>query len=447
MENSRTAATSLPTATVLDKLNPDRAIVPRQWYNLASDIPFEMPRPLHPTEDRPVEMEDFSFLYSTECLRIELGIGQYADSPWINVPDQVYEEYLRYRPSPLMRATGLEAYLATPAEIYFKREDLNPGGSHKFNTALPQAFYGLQDGVKTLVSDTGAGQWGTALAMACQIFGLNTVVFMIQKSYQEKPYRRYLMRLMEAEVISSPSDKTETGRRVLRDTPDNTGSLGIGMSEAIELVRSNGDHRLALGCMAYYAVMHQTVIGIETQRQLESIGRRPDALVGCVGGGSNFAGFIAPFVQAKLQGEPIDLIAVEPDSIPCFTNGTYRYDWADFTGLTPRIKMYTLGHQFAPPAIHSGGLRYHGKTPILSLLVHEGVVTPSAFSQAEVFKAGQLLLQTDHVLPAPESAHAVLAVIKEALKAKEQRQKKVVVGCLSGQGFLDLKGYADVLNL
>ncbi len=367
--------------------------------------------------------------------------------PWIDVPEQVLDEYRRYRPSPLLRARGLEKHLDTPAEIYVKREDLNPGGSHKFNTALPQAFYALQDGCRTLVTDTGAGQWGSALSMACDVFGLKTVVFMIRKSYEEKPYRRYLMQLLNAEVISSPSARTETGKRFLLDDPDNTGSLGIGMSEAIELVKSSELHRLALGCMAYYAVLHQTVIGLETKDQLAALDRSPDIMVGCVGGGSNFTGFIAPFVHDKLDGAAIDFVAVEPESIPCLTAGTYRYDWADYTGLTPRVKMYTLGHQFVPPAIHSGGLRYHGKTPLLSCLVHHGVVRAVSFPQEEIFKAGPLFLKTERMLPAPESSHALFAAIKEAELAKEEGRKKMIVVCLSGHGYLDLQGYASVFGL
>jgi len=420
--------------------------VPSQWYNLAADVPYDFPKPLHPTLDRFVEISDFDWLYPTECLKIELGEGDYGTSPWIDVPDRVLEEYRKYRPTPLFRAHGLEKYLDTPAEIYIKREDLNPGGSHKLNTALPQAYYGFKDDCTTLVTDTGAGQWGSALSMACDVFGLKTVVFMIRKSYQEKPYRRYLMRLLDAEVISSPSDRTETGRSFLHD-PDNTGSLGIGMSEAIELVKTSESHRLALGCMSYYAVLHQTVIGLETKEQLEALDRAPDTMIGCVGGGSNFTGFIGPFVRDKLDGKPIDFIAVEPEAIPCLTAGTYRYDWADYTGLTPRVKMYTLGNKFVPPAIHSGGLRYHGKTPLLSSLVHHGVVRAASYPQEEIFKAGPLFLKTERILPAPESSHAIFAAIQEAKTAKEEGRKKVIVVCLSGHGYLDLQGYASVFGL
>jgi tryptophan synthase beta chain len=418
--------------------------LPNRWYNLAVDLPYEMEPHLHPQESRPAETHDFDWLWPTECLRIELLQGRYRTDSWIDVPEPVLERYARYRPSVLVRARGLERHLDTPHRIFYKREDLNPGGSHKFNTALAQAYYAAQDGVRTLVTDTGAGQWGTALALACAAFGLELKVFMVRKSYEEKPYRRNMMRLLGAEVISSPSTLTATGRKVLAEDAESPGSLGIGMAEAIELVRDEPSHRLALGCMSYYAALHQTVIGLETRAQLEKADVSPDVLVGCVGGGSNFTGFVAPFVTGP---KPPLCVAAEPAAVPTLTQGEFRYDWADFGRQTPRIPMYTLGSDFVPPPIHSGGLRYHGKTPILSSLVKHGLITPRAYEQDEVFAAGRLFLRTEGVLPAPESSHAVLAAIKEATDASQGTRPRDIVVCLSGHGYLDLQGYSDVLSL
>jgi tryptophan synthase beta chain len=426
------------------RIDLDESVLPRSWYNIAVDLPYKIEPHLHPTEDRPAVEADFDWLWPTECLRIELLKGRYATDSQIEIPQPIFDAYARYRPSPLVRASGLEQYLDTPHRIFYKREDLNPGGSHKFNTALVQAYYAAQDGVETLVTDTGAGQWGTALALACATFGLKLKVFMVRKSFDEKPYRRNLMRMLGAEVISSPSTATEVGRDVLADDPTSPGSLGIGMAEAIELVRADPTHRLALGCMSYYAALHQTVIGLETKRQLEIVGLEPDVLVGCVGGGSNFTGFVAPFVTESQR--PL-CVAAEPAAVPTLTKGEFRYDWADSNGQTPRIPMYTLGNDFVPPPIHSGGLRYHGKTPILSSLVQHGLITARAFDQQEVFTAGQTFLRTEGVLPAPESAHAILAAIDEVRNTPAGTAPRTIVICLSGHGYLDLQGYADVLDL
>ena len=424
--------------------------IPRDWYNLVADLPFDVPRPMHPTENRRVEIDDYDWLWPLECLRIELQQGKYGADTWIEIPKFVSDVYRRYRPSPLVRARSLEKYLGTPAEIYYKREDLNPAGSHKFNTALVQAYYAASEGnsrIHSMVTDTGAGQWGAALAMACETLGLNCCVFMIRKSFDEKPYRRFLMRMAGAEVYPSPSELTDTGSSILKDDPENSGSLGIGMSEAIEYVKADSGRRLALGCMSYYAVLHQSIIGLETKLQLEQVDRSPDLMIGCVGGGSNFTGFIAPFVREKLNGSSIEFRAIEPDSIPTLSQGEYRYDWADFSELTPRILMYTLGHRFVPPPVHYGGLRYHGKTPVLSALVKNKVVRTRTYSQKEVFDAGRLFLRTEGVLAAPESSHAILGAIDAANHADQTKQKKIIVFCLSGHGYLDLKGFSDVLDL
>jgi tryptophan synthase beta chain len=432
------------TEDLPDRIYLDAAELPQHWYNLAVDLPFEMEPHLHPVADRQVEADDFDWLWPRECIQIELRLGRYRTEPLIEIPEPVRQAYARYRPSPLVRARGLEQALGTRHEIFYKREDLNPGGSHKFNTALAQAFYAAQDGVDTLVTDTGAGQWGTALALACAEFGLKLKVFMVRKSYDEKPYRRNLMLMLDAEVYSSPSRLTEIGRGVLDATPDSAGSLGIGMAEAIELVSQAPGHRLALGCMSYYAAMHQTVIGLETKLQLAKAGREADILVGCVGGGSNFTGFIAPFVTGT--GARPRCVAAEPAAVPTLTQGEFRYDWADYGRMTPRIPMYTLGSSFIPPPIHSGGLRYHGKTPILSALVQHGLVEATALNQDEVFAAGRLFLKAEGVLPAPETAHAILAAIQAATDPSHTEQKTIVI-CLSGHGYLDLQGYADVLGL
>lgn len=435
------------TQATSDRLPLSEVTVPTHWYNPIAALSLPIPPALAAGSDRPITHEDFAWLWPSECLNIELRLGAYGKAATIPVPEAVHKFYRRYRATPLIRARGLEHHLQTPAEIYYKREDQNPGGSHKFNTAIAQAYYAHQQGVTTLVTDTGAGQWGTALALACRQFGLNCVVFMVRKSFDEKPYRRHLMELLGARVISSPSSQTEVGRAVLADDSEATGSLGIGMSEAIEFVREDPDSRLALGCMSYYACMHQTVIGLETAEQLRTMDRRPDVMIGCVGGGSNFVGFISPFIADRLRGTSIDFIAVEPEDVPCLTSGEYRYDFADFNEQTPRIPMYTLGHRFQPPAVHSGGLRYHGKTPTLSYLVKSKIVTPYAYSQRSVFKAGRLFLECEGVLPAPESAHAVLAAVKEATRAKVEGARRIIVFCLSGHGYLDLAGYKDVLGL
>ena len=433
-----------------NKIHLPESRLPRNWYNMVAELPFDVPRPLHPVEDRRVEIDDYDWLWPLECLRIELQEGRYGTDPWIEIPEFIADVYRRYRPSPLVRARSLESYLGTPAEIYYKREDLNPAGSHKFNTALVQAYYAAREEnsqIHSMVTDTGAGQWGAALAMACETLGLGCDVFMIRKSYEEKPYRRYLMRMAGADVYSSPSRLTKTGRKILKDDPENSGSLGIGMSEAIEFVKEDRGRRLALGCMSYYAVLHQSIIGLETKLQLEQVDRSPSLMIGCVGGGSNFTGFIAPFVPEKVGGSPIEFRAIEPESIPTLSRGEYRYDWADFSELTPRILMYTLGHRFVPPPVHSGGLRYHGKTPVLSALVRNDVVGTRTFGQREVFDAGRLFLKTEGVLAAPESAHAVLGAIDAARDASRTGRKQVIVFCLSGHGYLDLQGFSDVLDL
>lgn len=388
-------------------------------------------------------------IYSKECARIEMLEGEYEREPFISIPGSVLDHYSKYRPSRFQRARGLEKRLDYNGKIFFKREDGNPTGSHKPNTAIPQAYYARSQDLKGLVTDTGAGQWGAALAWACHSFGLECTVFMTRNSFTTKPYRRYLMQMSGARVFASPSEMTSQGRALLEIDQDHRGSLGIGMGEAMEFMRTQPDTRLALGCMSYYAAMHQTVIGQELVAQLELSEVSPDILIGCVGGGTNFVGFVAPFAtdNPPLNGSKRPrLVAVESANIPVLTSGTYDYEFADAFGLTTQVKMYTLGRDFLPAEIHAGGLRYHGKSPILSLLVHEGRVEAVAVEQEEAFLAGALFFEAEGILAAPESAHAIAQVIKEVRREKEVGSASTIVFCLSGTGYLDLQSYASFLS-
>lgn len=424
------------------------------WFNLAMQIPYDLPFP----EDIQGHLTSHEFLgriYSSECASIELLEGEYHLQTQISIPGAVLDEYRKYRPTPLCRARGLERYLGYPGEIYFKREDMNPTGSHKPNTAIPQAYYAKKQGLKGLVTDTGAGQWGAAISWACRTQGLDCTVFMTRNSFQTKPYRRYLMELSGARVYPSPSEITAQGRALLETDPEHCGSLGIGMGEAMELVRQHPDTRLALGCMSYYAALHQTIIGQELVEQLAQAEIEPDFLIGCVGGGSNFVGFIAPFVPECVRqlGTPSHqkrtpkLVAVESLNVPALTQGTYEYEHADTFALTPRVKMYTLGREFMPSEFHAAGLRYHGKTPILSLLVHHGVVEATAVSEAKAFEAGRVFFACEGILVAPESAHAVAQVISQVESEKQEGTASTIVFCLSGTGYLDLQGYDNFFDL
>ena len=422
--------------------------IPEHWFNIIADIPFELPLPLDAETGQVYAFDKLSNIYSSECARIELQMGVYKDSKLISIPEEVLLEYMKYRPTPIIRAKGLEKALGYEGRIYFKREDNNPSGSHKPNTAIPQAFYAKKDGKRGLITDTGAGQWGAALAYACNLFNLQSTIFMTRKSYIDKPYRATLMKLVGGKVIPSPSDQTSIGRELLNENPDHSGSLGIGMAEAMEFVNSDKSMRLALGCMSYYAALHQTIIGLEIRKQLELIGKEPDIMIGCVGGGTNFMGTVAPFIAEKIKGRNnIEFIAVESSSIPVLTSGKYDYDFQDYSGLTPRVKMYTLGHDFIPPKIHSGGLRYHGKSPILSLLYYHKILKANAIDQKEAFEVGKIFYNSEGIIPAPETNHAIAQAIREANKAKEEGIKKDILFLFSGTGYLDLKNYQDALNL
>ncbi len=417
--------------------------IPKFWYNIVADLP-DLPPPIHPETKEPLGPEAFYPLFVRECVNQE-----FSKEKEIRIPDELRELYLRIgRPTPLYRAKRLEQYLRTPARIYFKREDLSPTGSHKLNTALAQAYYASKEGLERLTTETGAGQWGSALSYATAMNGLEALVFMVRISYKQKPYRKYVMKLYGAKVVPSPSDLTEAGRKFLEEDPDHPGSLGIAISEAIEAAIKDEKAKYALGSVLNHVLLHQTVIGLEAKKQMETIDEKPDVLIGSVGGGSNFAGLVFPFIRDILEGKAdYDVVAVEPTASPSLTNGEYRYDFGDTAETTPLLKMYTLGHKFVPPPIHAGGLRYHGAAPTVSLLKSKGVIRSVAYPQEEVFEAASLFAKVEGLIPAPETAHAVKAAIDEALKAKEEGKEKVILFNYSGHGLLDLEGYRQVLKL
>jgi len=425
--------------------------LPEAWLNLAPLLPSPLPI-AQSADGQTVSFDGLARIYSEECARIELLDGAYGAEAWIPIPEDVAREYAKYRPTPVHRARGLEKALGYGGAIYFKREDLSPTGSHKPNTAIPQAYYARKQALQELITDTGAGQWGCALGWSCHNIGVNCTVFMTRNSYASKPYRRYLMQLAGARAIASPSPFTERGRALYEKDPEHPGSLGIGMSEAMELVAERPQARLALGCMSYYAALHQTVIGVELAGQLQENRIEPDLVIGCVGGGTNFTGFISPFAAARFgegpwRGRIPRMLAVESDRIPVLTEGEYRYEFADAFGLTPRVKMYTLGREFLPERMHAGGLRYHGKSPLLSYLFHHGVVEAASVSAREAFRAGRLFFESEGILAAPESCHAIAQVIREAERLQESGHAATIAFCLSGTGYLDLQGYADTFDL
>lgn len=411
--------------------------IPRYWYNVLADLPFKLDPPLDPETKKPVSPEKLAVIFPRPLIEQEV-----SDERFIAIPEPVLREYAVYRPTPLIRATFLEEYLQTPARIYYKYEGVSPTGSHKPNTALAQAYYNKIDGVKRLVTETGAGQWGSALAYAGAKFGLEVKVFMVKVSFHQKPMRKYMMNLYGANVTPSPSEETNFGRQVLSSDPENPGSLGIAISEALEVALSDAHTKYSLGSVLNHVLLHQTVIGLELKRQLELIGEKVDVIFGCHGGGSNFAGTILPFVPDRLSGRNIRFVACEPSACPSLTKGRYEYDHGDTAGLTPLLKMYTLGKDFIPPRIHAGGLRYHGSAPIVARLVKEGLVEAEAFDQEEVFEAAKLFAKVEGIVPAPESAHAIAGVLREAQKAKEERIEEVIVFTLSGHGLLDLTAYS-----
>ncbi len=426
-----------PTKVLLEERD-----MPTQWYNIQADLPTPLPPVIHPGTLQPIGPQDLAPLFPMELIKQEVSLERYID-----IPEEVQAIYKLWRPSPLYRAYRLEKALDTPAEIYYKWEGVSPAGSHKPNTAVPQAYYNKKEGVKRLTTETGAGQWGSALALATQFFGLECKVYMVKVSYYQKPYRRVMMETWGATVVPSPSPDTNAGRNVLAKDPESPGSLGLAISEAVEDAVLREDTKYALGSVLNHVLMHQTVIGLEAKKQFEKLGKYPDVLVGCVGGGSNFSGFVFPFVKDKLDKTQPDLraIAVEPTASPSLTKGLYVYDFGDMACTTPLIKMYTLGHSFIPAPIHAGGLRYHGMAALVCYLYDNKFIEAQAVNQLSTFSAAVQFARTEGILPAPEAAHAIRVVIDEALKCKEAGQKKVIAFNLSGHGHFDLKSYDDFL--
>jgi tryptophan synthase beta chain len=425
------------------KILLDENDIPKKWYNIQADLKTPMDPPLHPQTRRPISPDDLKAIFPMELIKQEVSRDRY-----ISIPSDVREIYRIWRPSPLYRARRLERALKTPAEIYYKWEGVSPAGSHKPNSAVPQAYYNKKAGIERLVTETGAGQWGSALAFSTQLFGLQCRVYMVKCSYEQKPYRRILMETWGAEVFSSPTTLTNAGREILKKDPQTSGSLGISISEAVEDAATHDNTNYALGSVLNHVVLHQTVIGLELKKQFELIDKYPDILCGCVGGGSNFSGTSFPFVRDKILGKKPDLkiVSVEPLACPTLTAGEYRYDYGDSVGLTPLLKMYTLGHDFVPSAIHAGGLRYHGDSPLHSKLTKEGYMEALAYNQQEVFEAAMLFAQTEGFIVAPESAHAVRAAIDFAKICKKKNEKKIIVFTNSGHGHFDLAAYDAYLN-
>jgi len=419
----------------------DEADMPTQWYNVVADLPEPPPPPLHPGTGEPVGPDDLAPLFPMALIMQEVSAERY-----IPIPEEVQDVYRLWRPSPLFRAHRLEKALGTPARIYYKYEGVSPVGSHKPNTAVPQAFYNAAEGVTKLTTETGAGQWGSALAFSCAQFGLECEVWQVRASYDQKPYRKIMMETFGATVHPSPSDLTESGRAVLKTHPDSTGSLGIAISEAVEMAAADPNTRYALGSVLNHVLMHQTIIGEEALRQFELAGDTPDVIVGCTGGGSNFGGLMFPFLREKLAGRISPAIrAVEPAACPSLTRGTYAYDFGDTAGLTPLLKMHTLGHEFIPDPIHAGGLRYHGMSPLLSHIVELGLVDAVAIGQNECFAAGVRFARSEGIVPAPEPTHALAECVREALRCKETGEEKVILTALCGHAHLDLPAYASYL--
>ncbi len=415
--------------------------IPTHWYNVMADMPNPVKPPLNPQTGQPAGPEDFAAIFPKALIEQEM-----TRERWVEIPEEVRELYKIWRPTPLFRATRLEQALDTPAHIYYKYEGVSPAGSHKLNTAIPQVYYNKQEGIRRIATETGAGQWGSSVSMACKFFGLDCTVYMVKVSYNQKPYRRILMNAFGAEVIPSPSDRTNAGRSVLEQFPDSPGSLGIAISEAVEDAATRSDTNYALGSVLNHVCLHQTVIGQEAKLQMEKAGEYPDVVFGCCGGGSNFAGLAFPFLYDRLTaGKKVRLVAVEPEACPTLTRGKFAYDYGDVAKLTPMMMMYTLGHEFMPPGIHAGGLRYHGDSPLVSQLYHDGLVEAIACAQTKVFEAAVQFAQAEGIVPAPESAHAIRAAIDEALAAREAGERRVILIALSGHGHFDMSAYESYL--
>lgn len=412
--------------------------VPKEWYNIIADLPVELPMPIN--------SEGKDQIASLQLAFTKAGLEQeFAQDQYIKIPNEVRKLYMQMgRPSPLFRATKLEEYLNTPAKIYYKREDTSPTGSHKLNSAIPQAYFAKKEGVERLTTETGAGQWGTALSLACNLLDIECTVYMVKVSFNQKPDRKNIMNIYNGNVHASPSENTKVGREILADNPDHPGSLGVAISEAMEEALENDEVKYSLGSVLNHVMLHQTIIGQELKKQLEIAEETPDVMIACAGGGSNLAGCLFPFIKDKINGESeTQFIAVEPSACPTLTKGSYEYDFGDVSGFTPMLKMFTLGHDFVAPSVHAGGLRYHGMSPLVSLLTKEGYIEPRSAHQRDVFEAGITFARNEGILPAPETTHAIKVAIDEALKCKQTGEEKTIVMNFSGHGMLDLKGYAS----
>ena len=429
----------------MDRIKYDltEADMPRQWYNLAADLPTPLSPPLG-ADGQPVDPEVMAKIFPMNIVEQEMSTER-----WIDIPDEVNQILAMWRPAPLYRARRLEKALGTPAKIFYKHEGVSPAGSHKPNTAIPQAWYNKQFGIEKLTTETGAGQWGSALSFACSLVGLECKVFMVRISFDQKPFRKLMMQTWGGECVASPSTETASGRSILERFPDTPGSLGIAISEAVEqaVADETGKTRYALGSVLNHVMLHQTIIGLETKKQLALAGvDQPDVVIGCCGGGSNFAGLAFPYVCDKIHGADIDIIPVEPKSCPTLTRGPFAYDYGDTAGLTPMMAMHTLGHSFVPAPIHAGGLRYHGVGPMISGAINDGLMTPRSYDQLTCYSAAVQFARTEGFIPAPETSHAIAAAIEEANKATLEGKEKNIVFCWSGHGLMDLKGYQKYFN-
>jgi len=419
----------------------DQKDIPREWYNVVADLGTPPPPPLHPATKEPVGPDALAPIFPMALIEQEM-----CTDKWVKIPEEVLDVLSIWRPTPLFRATRWEKALGTPAKIFYKWEGVSPVGSHKPNTAVAQAYYNKKEGVKRIATETGAGQWGSALSMACCFFGLEATVYMVRISYDQKPYRKFVMQAYGATIYPSPSEHTKFGRSVLEKDPNCPGSLGIAISEALEDAVSSPDVKYSLGSVLNHVLLHQTVIGQEAKKQMEMAGCRPDVIIGCVGGGSNYAGLALPFIPDKLEGKDIRFIAVEPVACPTITKGRYDYDFGDTAQMTPLLKMHTLGADFIPPPIHAGGLRYHGMAPLISLLVEKGLMQAKAYHQLDVFEAAVSFARAEGIISAPESAHAIRAAMDEALEAKQEGKERVILFNHSGHGLLDLGAYDAYLS-
>ncbi|TAJ45585.1 TrpB-like pyridoxal phosphate-dependent enzyme [Methanofollis fontis] len=420
------------------KILLDEDAIPKAWYNIQADLPSPLDPPLHPATGQPVVPDDLAPIFPMELIRQEMSTQRS-----VPIPDEVREILSLWRPSPLYRARRLERHLKTPARIYYKWEGVSPPGSHKPNTAIPQAYYNMKEGVERLSTETGAGQWGSSLAFATSLFDMECTVYMVRSSYDQKPYRKSMMAVYGAECFPSPSTRTASGRKVLEEHPDTPGALGIAISEAVEDAAGRSDTNYALGSVLNHVCLHQTVIGLEAREQLAMVDEYPDTVIGCVGGGSNFGGIAFPFAGDRITGKhpETEILGVEPAACPTMTKGLYAYDYGDVAGLTPLMRMFTLGHDFVPPAIHAGGLRYHGVSPLVAKLVHDGVVRAAAYHQNEVFEAAVTFARTEGIIVAPESAHAVKAAIDAALECRRTGEERVILFNNSGHGNFDFSSY------